>query len=204
MVCSNGRVFAQAGDCFRFDLDAGESGHAVKQHGDRGAVSHGCVIAFECWWRNRGTIEVRRDDEYGFGAGSRGLFDFLDRRSRALLSRTGDESHRARRLRPRCFEHRKIFAIVEMYALAGRAEQHVTRDSLAGPRVEIAFERAQIHELVAVKRRDHGKQDAVQFRSQAQGPLIIRQGARLRRRLRTGSERKDATRSCPSHHRAAG
>src|SRR5678815_1445514 len=128
-------MFTQTRDGFGLDLDSGQWRHAIEQHRHPRRVSNSRVVIDERLLRHRRTIKIRRDDEHGFCARSRRVFDLLDGVDSALLSGAYDQNRVSRRARD--FDDFEILTLVEMNALPGRTEDNEADHTPRAPLLDI-------------------------------------------------------------------
>src|SRR2546421_6773931 len=113
--------------------------------------------------RNCRAIVMRRDDQNCVCAGSGRAIDFSDRAARALLAGADKKRECFRNDPPRGLDHLKIFVLIEIDSLAGRAEYNIARDTTVVPLLQIRGQPVKVDLLDGSEGRRDGQQQAAEI-----------------------------------------
>jgi len=108
-------------------------------------------------------VEAGRNDERSFRAGRGCSLDLFDRVARTLLAGADNERERSRNGFSRRLDYLNVFSLIEIDALAGRAEHDVALHASGVPLCEIANEHFRVKVFGGRERSSDWEQDAAEI-----------------------------------------
>src|SRR5437588_9611358 len=124
-------------------------------------------------------VEAGRNDERSFRTSRGCSLDLFDGVARTLLTGANDERELFRDRFSRRHDYLNVFSLIEIDALAGRAEHDITLHASGVPLCEIANERFRVKVFGGRERSSDWEQDAAEIDCHEPGTRAINSNARL-------------------------